>query len=210
MAKAKGNKQTKQTGKSEQQPEQQMRKGNGETTQANTTGLSRREQAMPAVLASPFSFMRRFGEDMEQLFEEFGFGGLMPRGLNQTAAWMPPVEMFQRNGQLVIRADLPGVNKDNVQVELRDDSVVIRGERREEHEEEREGFYRTERSYGSFYREIALPSGANTENATANFRDGVLEITMPAPKGESRARQLPIQDAGGRQQAKAHTAGTGR
>jgi HSP20 family protein len=209
MAKAKANKQTRNraTKKNEQQA---TRKGNGQTEQPKTTELSVRQQSMPAALASPFSFMRRFGEDMEQLFEEFGLGGLMPRGLNQTAAWTPQVEMFQRDGQLVIRADLPGINKDNVQVELRDESVVIRGERREEHEEEREGFYRTERSYGSFYREIALPPGANTENATANFRDGVLEITMPAPRGESRARQLQIQDTGGGQQAKAQTAGAGR
>ena len=180
-----------------------------EKKSANTTGLSRREQTMPAALTNPFSFMRRFGEDMQQLFEEFGLGGLMPRDLNQIAAWTPQVEMRQRNGQLIIRADLPGVNKDNVQVELRDNSVVIRGERQEEHQEEREGFYRTERSYGSFYREIPLPPGANTANATASFHDGVLEITMAAPKGESRARQLQIEDTGGRQRTKAQTAGGG-
>ena len=209
MAKAKGNKQTRNraTDKNEQQT---TRKGNGQTEEPKTTELSLRGQSMPAALASPFSFMRRFGEDMEQLFEEFGFGGLMPRGLNQVGAWTPQVEMFERDGQLVIRADLPGINKDNVQVELRDNSVIIRGERQEEHKEEREGFYRTERSYGSFYREIPLPSGARAENATANFSDGVLEITMPAPKGESHTRQLQIKDTGGRQQAKSQAAGAGR
>jgi HSP20 family protein len=229
MAKTKANKQTRKqgTGKNEQQSgrrtaieqsasaahgsQQQMRKGSEQTKQASATGLSRREQILPTMLASPFSFMRRFGEDMEQLFEDFGLGGVMPRGLNQIAAWAPEVEVFQREGQLVIRADLPGVDKDNVQIELRDDSVVIRGEREEERKEEDEGFYRTERSYGSFYREIPLPAGADTENATANFRDGVLEITMPAPQGESRVRQLQIQDvqAVGQQQAKARTAGAG-
>ena len=229
MAKTKANKQTRKQGmaKSEQQSgrrttaeqsasaaqgsQLQMRKGSEPTKQASATGLSRRELAIPSMLAGPFSFMRRFGEDMEQLFEDFGLGGTMSRGLNQIAAWAPQVEVFQREGQLVIRADLPGVDKDNVQIELRDDSVVIRGERQEERKEEDEGFYRTERSYGSFYREIPLPPGANTENATANFRDGVLEITMPAPQGESRVRQLQIQDAqaGGQQQTKARTAGAG-
>src|SRR5258705_5285352 len=226
---ARTNKQTRKEGmeRNEQQPgrrtaaersasaaqgsQQQMRKGSEQTKQAGATGLSRREQALPAMLASPFSFMRRVGEDMEQLFEDFGLGGLMPLGLNQIAACAPHVEILQRGGQLVIRADLPGDDKDNVQVELRDDSVVIPGGRQEERKEEGEGFYRTERSYGSFYREIPLPPGANTENATANFRDGVLEITMPAPQGESRVRQLQIQDAqaGRQQQTKARTAGAG-
>jgi HSP20 family protein len=227
MAKTKANKQTRKQGmeKNEQQSGRrtaaersastaqgsQMRMGTEQTKQASATSLSRREQAIPAMLASPFSFMRRFGEDMEQLFEDFGLGGTMSRGLNQIAAWAPQVEVFEREGQLVIRADLPGVDKDNVQIELRDDSVVIRGERQEERQEEEEGFYRTERSYGSFYREIPLPPGANTENATANFREGVLEITMPAPQGESRVRQLQIQDAqaGRQQQTKARTAGAG-
>ena len=226
MAKAKGNQETKRhsttnKAKRQQQTTEQsggqgteMRKGNGPRVQA--TSVSGREQSMPAVLNSPFSFLRRFGEDMEQLFEEFGFGGLVPRGmaqgLNQIAAWTPQVEMFQRDGQLVIRADLPGVDKDNVQVELRDDSVVIRGERQEEHEEKQEGFYRTERSYGSFYREIPLPQGVNTENATANFREGVLEITMPARQTESQSRQLKIGDAqpGTQEQAKAQGARAGR
>jgi HSP20 family protein len=215
MAKAKANRKTKKqatTNEAKSEQGTQMRTGNGKTQKAQATALSRRDQSMPAVLNSPFSFLRRFGEDMEQLFEEFGFGGLMPRGmaqgLNQIAGWTPQVEIFRRDGQLVIRADLPGVDKDNVQIELRDDSVVIRGERQEEHEEKREGFYRSERAYGSFYREIPLPQGVNTENATANFRDGVLEITMPARQGESQSRQLKIEDAqvGRKEQAKAQTA----
>jgi HSP20 family protein len=118
--------------------------------------------------------------------------------------------MFERNGQLVVRADLPGVKTDDVEVELRDNSVVIKGERQEQHEEQREGYYRTERAYGSFYRQIPLPQSVNTENAKASFRDGVLEITMPAPKGEARGRQLSIQDTGEQPQAKASAAGASR
>jgi len=219
MAKAKGNSETRRQATAKKAKNGQlrtaMRTGNEKTQQSQATELSRRDQTMPAGLTSPFSFLRRFGEDMEQLFGEFGFGGLMPRGmtqgLNQMAAWTPQVEMFQRDGQLMIRADLPGVDKDNVQVELRDDSVVIRGERQEEHEEKGEGFYRSERAYGSFYREIPLPQGVKTENANANFRDGVLEITMPARQGESKSRQLKIEDAqaGKEEKAKTQAAGEG-
>src|SRR6201988_896711 len=165
------------------------------------TGMSRRQrQSMPSMLANPFGFMRRFGEGMEQLFDDVGFGGLMPRGFDQMSRWTPQIEMFEREGQLHIRADLPGMNKDDVQIEVEDDAVILRGERREERREEREGMYRTEVSYGSFYREIPLPNNVDAENASANFREGVLEITMPMSQSEGRGRRLEIQDSSSEQQ----------
>ena len=191
--------------RSTQQRKQQPQVG------STQTALSQRQQSMPGLITSPFSFMRRFGEGMEQLFADFGVGGLMPRGFNELAAWAPQIEMFERDNQLVIRADLPGLKKDDVQIELRDDSVVIQGERQEERKEEREGFYSTERTYGRFYREIPLPEGADTDEATATFRDGVLEITIPRGEGETRGRQLEIQDAQsaehGKPQSRAASAG---
>jgi HSP20 family protein len=108
-------------------------------------------------------------------------------------AWAPQVEIFERDNKLVVRTDLPGMTKDDVDVEIDDDSIVIRGERRSEREEDDEGYYRSERSYGSFYRRIPLPSGVNAEEATADFRNGVLEITLPAPKrAEEKRRRLEI------------------
>jgi HSP20 family protein len=209
MAKGKDNQETtKQSNPRETKSEQ----GSGQTT-GEQTSLSRRENFAPAVWASPFSFMRRFGEDMDRLFEDFGFPrGLMPRGFTQMAEWSPQVEVTERDGQLVVRADLPGLSKDDVEVELRDETIIIRGQRKQEREEKREGYYRSERSYGSFYRQIPLPKGSDTEKATANFNNGVLEITMSAPKGEERGRQLQIQDtqASGQPQTKAQAAGTGR
>jgi HSP20 family protein len=157
--------------------------------------------------------MRRFGEEMDRLFEDFGYGSaLAPRNFTQVVPWSPEVEVFQRDGQLVVRAALPGLTKEDVQVELRDDAVILRGERRQEHEEEREGYYRCEVSHGSFYREIPLPKGVKTDDARATFHDGVLEITMQAPKQETRGRQLQIQDAqaGGQPQAKAQASAANR
>ena len=192
--------------RSTQQRKQQAQSG------STQTALSQRQQSMPGLVTSPFSFMRRFGEGMEQLFADFGVGGLMPGGFNELAAWSPQIEMFERENQLVIRADLPGLKKDDVQIELRDDSVVIQGERQEKRQEEREGFYSTERTYGRFYREIPLPEGADTEEATATFRDGVLEITIPRREAETRGRQLEIQDAQSAEQRKpqSRAAGSGR
>ena len=193
---------SKQQRRQQLQGTQQSQRAQQQQGGSTQTALSQRQQSMPGLITSPFSFMRRLGEGMEQLFADFGVGGLTPRGFNELAAWTPQIEMFERDKQLVIRADLPGLKKDDVQIELRDDSVVIQGERQEERKEEREGFYSTERMYGRFYREIPLPEGADTDEATATFRDGVLEITIPHEEGETRGRQLEIQDAQSAEQRK--------
>jgi len=184
---------------------------------ASGTDIARRENA--AWTASPFTFMRRFSEEMDRLFEDFGFGRgwLAPgfeRGLDQLgtlagSAWAPQVEVLERDNELIIRADLPGMTKDDVKVEIADNAVAIRGERRSEREENEEGYYRSERSYGSFYRRIPLPSGAKIEQANADFRNGVLEITMPTSQpAEEKRRQIEIKgEAEDQPRAKARAAG---
>ena len=109
--------------------------------------------------------------------------------------WTPQIETFQRGNEFVVRADLPGLSKDDVKVDVTDDSVTLQGERREEHEEDREGYYRSERTYGSFYRVVPLPDGAITDSAKAQFNNGVLEIVLQAPPKEvSRGRRLEISE----------------
>jgi HSP20 family protein len=152
--------------------------------------------------AHPVGLIERFADEMDRIFDDFGLGRtrtprwgqtwLTSPGL-QTDFWAPRVEVFQRNSELVVRADLPGLNKDNVKVDVTDEAITIQGERQREQEEERGGFYRSERSYGSFRRVIVLPEGAITDQAKASFRDGVLEITMPAPPEQvTRGRRLEI------------------
>lgn len=154
--------------------------------------------------SSPFGFMRRFTEEMDRIFHDFGLG----RGFSESSSgremgmfgeggptmWSPQIEVFEREGELCVRADLPGMTKDDIHVDIADNALVIRGERKSEREEEEEGYYRTERSYGSFYRSIPLPEGVDAESADANFRNGVLEITMPAPERAGR-RRLEIREA---------------
>ena len=153
---------------------------------------------------TPFSLMRRFGEDMERLFDDFqGFrvGSLFGREFFpftkefEHVNWVPKIEVLHHNGELTVRADLPGLKKDDVKVELTDGGLTLSGERKDEKEEKREGYYRSERSYGSFYRYIPLPEGVKTDSATAKFRDGVLEVTMQAPKREPHGRLLEIKAA---------------
>jgi len=187
------------------------------------SGITRRGQyAKPLRAGNPFTFMSRFSEEMDRLFEDFGFGGGLftpgfGRGLSRfgeldQSMWSPQVEVFEREGQLVVRADLPGLTKDDINVDLTDDALVIRGERKSEREENEEDYYRTERSYGSFYRQIPLPEGVDAENANATFRNGVLEITMQAPERatEQRGRRLEIREGTegeGQTQTRAKAAG---
>lgn len=152
---------------------------------------------------NPFGMMRRFTSDMERLFEDFGGFRFPSLFTSETwpfrtefgeMDWMPQVEVIQNKGQFIVRADLPGMTKDDIKVEFTGDMLTLSGERKEEKEEKREGFYRSERSYGNFYRQLPLPEGAITEKAEATFRNGVLEVTMPVPKVEPVTRKLEVKD----------------
>jgi HSP20 family protein len=161
-------------------------------------------------IGSPFAFMRRFAEDMDHLFEEFGLesGWHIPSFVTRSremlrrgsglvpAEWSPKIDVLQREGQFVVRVDLPGMSKDDVKVEVTDGVVTIHGERKQEKKEERKGYCYSECSYGSFYRAIPLPDGAEASKATAEFRKGVLEVTVPAAMPPvSKAKRLEVREA---------------
>jgi HSP20 family protein len=172
-----------------------------ERQNATTPTRSERRQALtrPTSLGwsdNPFRMMQRMADEMDRMFEDFGLGrswfGRQGQGLQGgLQAWAPAVDVFQKDNQLTIHADLPGLRRDEISVEVTDDAVIIQGERKHQREEEREGFYRSERGYGSFYRAIPLPEGAISDQAKAEFKDGVLEITMPAPPA-SKGRRVEI------------------
>lgn len=153
----------------------------------------------------PFGVLQRFADEMDRVFDDFGFGsnwltprvgrGLLKAPWRAGAAdfWFPNIDVFQRKDELVVRADLPGLTKEDIKVEIKEGAVTIEGERRRNEEEERDGVYRAERGYGMFRRVIALPEGAIADHAKATFKDGVLEIAVPAPpERETRGRRLDI------------------
>jgi HSP20 family protein len=157
-------------------------------------GLAR---SQPPGLSSPFSLMRRLSDDMERIFEDTWGTHRIPRLFRNldlaTTRWTPDIEVFERKGEFVVRADLPGMTKDNVKVEVSEGDLVIQGERKEEKEQKEKGYYACERSYGAFYRAVPLPEGVKADEAKATFKDGVLEIAMPAGKApEKHGRQLEI------------------
>ncbi len=166
------------------------------------------------AFASPFEFMDRMSEEIDRWFDRAtraigsSRSGSSSRGLFGSHAreglWFPRVEAFQKGDVFIVRADLPGLKKEDLEVDLTDDAVTIRGERRDEHQEQREGYWRSEREYGQFHRTIPLPEGVIAESAKATFRDGVLEISMQAaPPEANRGRRLEVKDGSTEGQKKA-------
>jgi HSP20 family protein len=175
-----------------------------EKTSSKQPEAQRRGMSLSPFLGSPFMAMRRIHEDIDRMFEQaFGGlgGGLMswPGGGQQQegggSAWMPAIEVRRKDGQLTVCAELPGLKPEEVQVELENDELIIRGERRQEETKSEDGVHRTERRYGRFYRAIPLPEGADTEQVKAQFRNGLLEVTVPV-SGKSGRRQIPISSGG--------------
>ena len=134
---------------------------------------------------NPFALMRQFTEEMDRTF---GAARTAPNG----AAWSPAIEVTQEKGSLIVKAELPGLKKDDIKVNITDDALTLEGERKQEKEEKREGYYHSERSYGKFYRAIALPEGAKADQAAAEFNEGVLKITIPVPEEKQKQRQIPV------------------
>lgn len=185
----------------------------------------------PMFGQTPFKMMRRFTDDMERAFDMFNSFNMMPRfeadfgfpKMNELfnfpraldiyeiprmaelekAAWWPEIEVVEKNGELKVHADLPGMKKEDINVEFTDNALIISGERKQETEEEREGFFHTERNYGSFYRSIPLPEGAILDKANAVFHDGVLEVTLAMPKKELKTRKLEVTEKAPKAHAKA-------
>jgi len=135
----------------------------------------------PARDVTPWSPLREL-EAMQQRFDEI-FGkpflpsvwGRLPEG----TSWVPAVEVFEKEDKYVIRVELPGVKEEDMNVSVEGDTLTIKGEKKAEGEVKEENYYRCERSYGSFIRSIGLPSTVNASKISADYEDGVLEVTLP-------------------------------
>lgn len=134
--------------------------------------------------------LSRLSREFDAMFDRFGLE--RPMFEHMPSVWTPVMEMFTKEHELLVRVDMPGMKREDVTVEVTEDHLVLRGERKQEKEERKEGFFRTERTYGSFYRTVPLPEGVKCEGAKATMHDGVLEITMPMVKVEEKSRKLEI------------------
>ena len=158
---------------------------------------------MPTLLAKPavlpvrrLSFFDQMRDEMDRLFD-----GMPLMKTTNWPAWrpdmpfVPAIEVLEKNGVMLVKADLPGLKKEEVSVEVAAEGLTITGERKSEMKEEnkRVGYFRTERTYGTFSRFVPLPEGALIDKAIATVKDGVLEVQVPLPKLEKvEAKKLPI------------------
>jgi HSP20 family molecular chaperone IbpA len=146
--------------------------------------------------ASPFSTMRRMFDSMERMFDTDLIGA--PDLTDRDVVWMPRIEITQRQDKLVLRADLPGVPQDQIQIYTEEGSLVIEGERALPREDQ-EDVWCSECTRGRFRRVIDLPDGADPDKASARYENGVLEVSVPMPAAQTRGRRIEIQ--GGAKQA---------
>lgn len=153
-----------------------------------------------ALTRDPFKLMRQMTSELDRLFEESPWPSLRWPAVRAESTlertWFPEIDVFEKDGRLITKIDLPGLKKDDVKVEVTDGQLTISGERKTEAEEKKENFYRCEREYGSFYRAVPLPEGVKLEDVKATFADGVLEVSIPvATQIEAKPRTIEIQEA---------------
>ena len=134
----------------------------------------------PAKSLSPFEEMeRRFEEFFKRPFSSVGPTWLPRLRMPELEELAPSVDILEEGGDVVIKAELPGIKKEDIDVKLTDNTITISGEKKKEEKVEKKDYYRMERSYGSFTRSFGLPSEVQTDKVKAQFKDGILEIRVP-------------------------------
>jgi HSP20 family protein len=141
-----------------------------------------------ALMMKPEPFTR----EVDRLFDAFFGGGESSAGRR----WVPPMDLVEAEDHFVLKADLPGLAEDDVSIEIQDGTLKISGERHAQHEEREQGWYRIERSFGSFHRSLSLPEGVDPDGVTAEFDKGVLELRIPKPE-ERKPRRIAIKPHSG-------------
>ena len=138
---------------------------------------------MALIRWEPARELQTIQQEMNRLFGTF-FDSPVVAGSNGESGrrWIPAMDLVERDGEYVLRADLPGVDEKDVNVELDDNVLTISGERRSEHEQRKQGYYRVERASGRFSRSLTVPEGVDPQSIRANFENGVLDVRIPKPE----------------------------
>jgi HSP20 family protein len=130
-------------------------------------------------------------DEMDKLWETFMPAPWRSRTIGRQRI-MPALDVFEKEGKLQINAELPGMTDKDIEIEITDDALTISGEKRDEREVKEDNYYRSERSYGRFRRQVALPAGADTDHAEATFKDGVLKIAIPVEATATSAKKIEV------------------
>jgi HSP20 family protein len=149
----------------------------------NLDSLAKAIHGKEASMATEMTFWRPFADfgelrhRVDKMFREMGDG---------EGGWTPSVDVIHRDGDVILRADIPGIKPDDVKVTVKDDVLTVSGEHSEESEDEKGDYMRRERRYGSFSRSMSLPAGVRAEDIESTTEDGVLEVTIPLPQAEEK------------------------
>jgi HSP20 family protein len=149
---------------------------------------------MNVVKYDPFRDLKSLQDEMNRLFS-----GTFSRGSQDEimrGAWSPSVDIFENKDQIVLEAELPGMTAEDVNISIENNVLTLHGERRFEKKDESDNFYRVERSYGSFTRSFTLPPTVSSENANAEFENGVLRLTL-AKREEAKPHRIEIKASSG-------------
>lgn len=139
---------------------------------------------------NPFRDEDRFETDFNRVFNSFWH-----RGVDDPAVvkgWLPSVDLYEEKGKVVVRAELPGIKKEDITLTLTEDTLTLQAERKQENEVKNERYHVREGSYGTFHRVLALPADVKAEKATADYKDGILTIHLPKTE-ETKARKIKIE-----------------
>ena len=138
----------------------------------------------------PFRDLLSIQDEMNRVVDDF-FGRPMTRLEWTEGVWSPSVDVSETKDNVVIKAEMPGMNKDDVNISIQDNVLTLKGEKKQEKEERDANYHRIERSYGSFCRSFTLPTSVKTDKIKASYKDGVLNITLPKTE-EVKPKEIPI------------------
>jgi HSP20 family protein len=138
----------------------------------------------------PFRDMVSIQDEMNKLFDDF-FGRPLVRTEWTEGVWTPSVDVSEDKDNVVIKAEMPGMKKEDVKISVQDNVLTLKGEKEQEKEEKEKNYHRIERSYGSFCRSFQLPTAVKTDKIKASYKDGVLNISLPKTE-EVKPKEIPI------------------
>src|SRR5687767_11464164 len=151
---------------------------------------------MALVRWEPFRELAALQNEMGRWMNQLAGGVGAPPGNGQSSTWLPAVDVWETDAELVLSFDLPGIPEDKIAVELEDNILTVTGERERTQEHSTDRFYRFERRYGSFSRSVTLPTGVSEDSIQADYKDGVLEVRVPKPEEQKPKRiQIGSQEA---------------
>jgi HSP20 family protein len=139
----------------------------------------------------PFRDLLSLQERMNKLFEDSLARSSSPAGESAAGTWSPPVDIIEKEDEILLRAELPGIDLQNVDLQVHDDTLVLRGERQFDKETKKENYHRIERAYGTFSRSFTLPSSVDQGSIKAKLKDGILEVHLPKVQS-AKPRPIPI------------------